>query len=177
MLGSINTRSGPRPTPLGPAGRSRPSPSPRRRIYLASAPEHRAFTAIFAALQSHPHVYDARTGDTGFIWPQVDPDWQAAHARHAAQLITDPEARRAARNNRRHVDWADVFIAVLPADHASFIAAGMALAAGKPAALYAAPQQLLPPDFMYGLFDSFHVSRRTLLRWLAALPASEKESA
>ncbi len=145
-----------------------------RRIYVASSwrnPEH---PFVVATLKQLGHeVYDfrnPRTGDTGFAWSEIDPEWLAWEPYPYRDALAHPIAQAGFASDFRAMEWADTFVLVLPCGRSAHLEAGWAIGAGKPTALLL-HEDKFEPELMYLMADLIACDFSEVADWLDALAA------
>lgn len=123
------------------------------KIYLATSWKNEVIIKELAALlREYGHEVDcfadASKGRYVFHFSEIGP----AHTLDAIQFLNDPRSRKAFLEDKKHIDWADLVIMVLPCGRSSHLEAGYAKGQGK--SLYILGE--FPPgefDVMYGFAD------------------------
>lgn len=106
------------------------------RIYVASSWRNAFQPDVVRDLRADGHeVYDFRnppTGVPGFVWSEIDPDWQDWSAkRYRRLLLTHPIAARGFITDLRGMQWADTCVLVLPCGRSAHLEAGWFTGQGK----------------------------------------------
>lgn len=106
------------------------------RIYAASSWRNALQPAIVTALRDAGHqVYDFRApfnGVPGFVWSQIDPEWQGWSARRYRELLTtSPIAAAGFISDLRGMQWADTCLLILPCGRSAHLEAGWFCGQGK----------------------------------------------
>jgi hypothetical protein len=123
------------------------------KIYLATSWKNEELIKELASLlRNYGHEVDcfadASTGRYVFHFSEIGP----AHSLDAIQFLSDPRSQKAFLEDKKHIDWADLIIMVLPCGKSSHLEAGYAKGCGK--LLYILGE--FPPgefDVMYGFAD------------------------
>lgn len=144
------------------------------KIYVASSWRNEEQPAVVAALRDQGHeVYDfknPREGDHGFHWQKVSVNWQQWTVPEYIGAIThDPIARAGFASDFDAMEWADVFVLVMPCGRSAHLEAGWAIGVGKPTCIYLPPGEPFDPELMYLLADNISPSMADLFAWLTAV--------
>lgn len=129
----------------------------KHKIYVASSWRNQYYPEVVEFLRAEGHeVYDFRnppSGDHGFKWECVDPDyrqWNAEIFRH--KLYNDAKAQRQLHNDIEAMQACDVCVLVLPCGRSAHTEAGWFAGSGKQVIAYIPEYD--EPELMYGLFHS-----------------------
>lgn len=148
-----------------------------RRIYLASSwrnPHQPAVVDLLRELGNE--VYDFRnpsSGDTGFSWSSIDPDWLGWEPVAFRNLLTThPVAYRGFMNDFKAMEWADTFVLLLPCGRSAHLEAGWAIGAGKPTCVVLHEEEF-EPELMYLLAPEIVTSTEDALVWVEGLRTPE----
>ena len=136
-----------------------------RKIYVASSWRNEFYPKVEEALRAAGHdVYDFRnppSGDEGFKWANVDPnymDWTPTEYRDKLKCSL---AERQFKNDIEAMKSCDTCILVLPCGRSAHTAAGWFAGAGKTVIAYVPTKQ--EPELMYKLFNAVVCTLEELL--------------
>ncbi len=105
------------------------------KIYVASSWRNKRQQAIVQRLRSVGHeVYDFRnpeSGNTGFHWSEIDPEWQQWTADEYRLALDKPVAQSGFACDFDAMQWADTCVLVLPCGRSAHIEAGWFVGAGR----------------------------------------------
>lgn len=122
----------------------------KHRIYVASSWRNRHQPRVVSDLREHGYeVYDFRhpePGSNGFAWSDIDPAWQSWSPAAFRDALDHPVAKEGFRRDFDAMQWADVFVLVLPCGRSAHLEAGWAIGAGKPTLICLAEGE---PELMY----------------------------
>ncbi len=137
-------------------------------IYVASSWRNEFYPSVVQALREAGHeVYDFRnppSGDEGFKWSSIDPnylDWEPAQYK---EQLSHPLAERQFKNDIEALQASDVCVLVLPCGRSAHTEAGWFAGAGKKVLVYMPIKQ--EPELMYKLFDGVCTSLEELVECL-----------
>ena len=142
------------------------------KIYLASSWKNEAEVRAWAeCLREEGHEVDAFCDDTTgrFVFPYSeigDPK-----ELDAINFLEDERSQKAFLEDKKHIDWADVVLLILPAGKSSHLEAGYAVGSGKTLIIW---QQTFPKgefDVMYGFADFITSSENDVCIFLRELDA------
>lgn len=126
-----------------------------RKIYVASSWRNEFYPGVVEALRAAGHdVYDFRnppSGDDGFKWANVDPnymDWTPTEYRDQLKCSL---AERQFKNDIEAMESCDTCVLVLPCGRSAHTEAGWFAGRGKKVIAYIPTKQ--EPELMYKLFD------------------------
>ena len=143
-----------------------------RRIYVASSwrnPIQPLAVEIFR--QMGHEVYDfrnPRTGDIGFAWSDIDPDWLAWRPRPYREALKHPIAQAGFVSDFDAMKWADTFVLLLPCGRSAHLEAGWATGQGKPTCIVL-HEDKFEPELMYLMADKIALTIEEACDWLDAL--------
>lgn len=101
-------------------------------------------------------VYDFRyppSGDGGFKWGNVDPNYMDWTPQEYRQQLSCHQAERQFKNDIEAMESCDVCVLVLPCGRSAHTEAGWFAGKGKKVIAYIPTKQ--EPELMYNLFDGF----------------------
>ena len=127
-----------------------------RRIYVASSWHNGYQHSVVKTLRLAGHeVYDFKNpnpNDTGgFHWSEIDPAWKEWTQQQFAAGLEHDIAKAGFESDFAAMQWADVFVLVLPCGRSAHLEAGWASGRGKPVIVYI-PEKC-EPELMYKLTD------------------------
>ena len=124
------------------------------RIYVASSWRNRFQPEIVLALRKLGHeVYDFRRPGLpggGFNWSKIDEGWRDWSVEEYIESLDHPEAVAGFNRDYEAMQWADVFVLVMPCGRSAHLEAGWAVGRGKPTCILLADQSF-QPELMYKL--------------------------
>lgn len=136
-----------------------------RKIYVASSWRNEFYPKVVDALRAAGHdVYDFRnppSGDEGFKWANVDPnymDWTPTEYRNQLKCSL---AERQFKNDIEAMKSCDTCVLVLPCGRSAHTEAGWFAGAGKTVIAYVPTKQ--EPELMYKLFNAVVCTLEELL--------------
>ena len=134
-------------------------------IYVASSWRNEHYPEVVNRLrEAGLNVYDFRnppSGDPGFKWVNVDPnymDWTPAEYR---DMLQHPKAMRQFDNDIKAMEACDACVLVLPCGRSAHTEAGWFAGRGKKVLAYIPEKQ--EPELMYKLFDGVCCSIEELI--------------
>lgn len=105
------------------------------KIYVASSWRNEKQGAVVDSLRREGYeVYDfksPRAGDAGFHWSNIDPDWQLWTPKKYRECLNDPIAEAGFKSDFDAMQWADVFVGVMPFGRSASLEMGWAAGHGK----------------------------------------------
>jgi len=124
-------------------------------IYVASSWRNQRQPVIVNTLRHEGHdVYDFRSPDDddhGFHWSEIDPCWQVwtmdEYRRH---LCKSPLAEHGFNTDFAAMEWADVFLGVMPFGRSASMEMGWGAGQGKRTILLLSDAE---PELMVKMFD------------------------
>ena len=124
------------------------------KIYVASSWRNGLQPGVVIALRKLGHeVYDFRrpglSGD-GFSWSKIDVDWRDWSVGEYIESLDHPEAIAGFNSDFEAMQWADVFVLVMPCGRSAHLEAGWAVGRGKPTCILLGDQPF-EPELMYRL--------------------------
>lgn len=136
-----------------------------RNIYVASSWRNEFYPKVVDALRAAGHnVYDFRnppSGDDGFKWANVDPnymDWTPTEYRDQLKCSL---AERQFKNDIEAMKSCDTCVLVLPCGRSAHTEAGWFAGVGKTVIAYVPTKQ--EPELMYKLFNTVVCTLEELL--------------
>lgn len=134
-------------------------------IYVASSWRNEYYTSVVVALRRAGHnVYDFRhppSGDPGFKWGNVDPDYMEWTPQEYRERLHDHRAERQFANDIEAMSQCDTCVLVLPCGRSAHTEAGWFAGKGKKVVVYIPVRQ--EPELMYKLFSAIACSEEELL--------------
>ena len=134
-------------------------------IYVASSWRNEHYPEVVNRLrEAGLNVYDFRnppSGDPGFKWVNVDPnymDWTPAEYR---DMLQHPKAMRQFDNDIKAMEACDACVLVLPCGRSAHTEAGWFAGRGKKVLAYIPEKQ--EPELMYKIFDGVCCSIEELI--------------
>jgi hypothetical protein len=142
-------------------------------VYVASSWRNTFQPAVIHTLKAAgiPH-YDFRhpeSGDNGFAWSEIDPDWQQWTPDQYVKQLDHPLAVDGFGRDFAAMDKADTFVLILPCGRSAHLELGWAIGAGKRTAILLDDRP--EPELMYKLVDHLSTSLFDLLDWLGVSDA------
>ena len=141
-----------------------------RKIYVASSWRCVEHPRIVSVLRNAGHdVYDFRnpkSGNRGFAWSEIDPDWLDWTPASFVKQLEDPIAQAGFALDKEALDWCDTCVLVLPCGRSAHLEAGYAIGQGKQTIFYLSPDRF-EPELMYLLGDKCVTTDDELLAALA----------
>ena len=105
------------------------------KIYVASSWRNEIQPYVVRGLRYHGHeVYDFKNpteGNKGFHWSEIDPDWQEWSKEKYRECLSHPLAESGFAKDFAAMQWANVFVGVLPFGRSASIEMGWAAGQGK----------------------------------------------
>jgi hypothetical protein len=127
----------------------------KHKIYVASSWRNEFYPEVLEALRNAGHdVYDFRnppSGDGGFKWSNVDPNYMEWTPQEYRQQLTCKQAERQFQNDIEAMESCDACIIVLPCGRSAHTEAGWFSGKGKKVIVYVPIKQ--EPELMYKLFN------------------------
>ena len=128
----------------------------KHKIYVASSWRNEFYPEGVEALREAGHdVYDFRnppSGDGGFKWSNVDPNYMDWTPEEYRQQLSCPQSERQFRNDIEAMLSCDACVLVLPCGRSAHTEAGWFAGKGKKVIAYIPTQQ--EPELMYKLFSA-----------------------
>lgn len=138
------------------------------KIYVASSWRNEFYPEVVRALREAGHdVYDFRnppSGDEGFKWANVDPDYMDWTPEEYRQQLGCPQAERQFKNDIEAMESCDACVLVLPCGRSAHTEAGWFAGKGKKVIAYIPTKQ--EPELMYNLFDGIACDLEELMSTL-----------
>ena len=126
-----------------------------KRIYVASSWRNEHYTEVVERLREAGfYVYDFRnppSGDPGFKWSKIDPEYMQWTVHRYRYMLTHPLAERQFKNDIKAMKSCDACVIVLPCGRSAHTEAGWFAGKGKRTIAYIPERQ--EPELMYKLFD------------------------
>lgn len=126
-----------------------------RKIYVASSWRNEFYPKVVEALRATGHdVYDFRnppSGDEGFKWANVDPNYMDWTPTEYRDQLNCSLAERQFKNDIEAMKSCDTCVLVLPCGRSAHTEAGWFAGSGKKVIAYIPTKQ--EPELMYKLFD------------------------
>lgn len=127
----------------------------KHKIYVASSWRNEFYPSVVETLRNDGHeVYDFRnppTGDEGFKWGNVDPDYMDWTPQEYREQLSCQQAERQFKNDIEAMHSCDACVLVLPCGRSAHTEAGWFAGKGKKVIAYIPTKQ--EPELMYKLFD------------------------
>ncbi len=124
------------------------------KIYVASSWRNNIQPDVVKALRDAGHqVYDFKNpeeGKGGFHWSQIDPNWESWTPARYRDFLSHPIARAGYKCDLEHMEWADVFVGVMPFGRSASLEMGWAAGKGKKTVLLL---QNGEPELMVKMID------------------------
>ena len=124
------------------------------KIYVASSWRNELQPHVVNYLRAHGHeVYDFRNpkeGDNGFHWSEIDPEWQWWTPEKYRECLSHPVAEKGFKSDFDAMEWADVFVGVMPFGRSASIEMGWASGQKKKTILLLDDGE---PELMVKCFD------------------------
>lgn len=138
------------------------------RVYVASSWRNEDQPAVVSTLRAASHeVYDFRNpepGDHGFDWAEIDPDWQNWTSAEFLKGLDHPAAQRGFKLDRCAMQWAEVFLLLLPCGRSAHLELGWAVGARKITVVLLNDE--CEPELMYKLVDHICVDLAEVVAFL-----------
>ena len=138
------------------------------RIYVASSWRNEFYPEVVAKLREAGHeVYDFRnppSGDAGFKWSAVSPDYMEWTPSQYRDMLGHPKAVRQFHNDIMAMQACDTCVLVLPCGRSAHTEAGWFAGRGKRTIAYIPEKQ--EPELMYKLFSAVCCSMEELINAL-----------
>lgn len=135
------------------------------KIYVASSWRNEYYPGVVDSLRKAGYyVYDFRnppSGDPGFKWGNVDPNYMDWRPEEYRDNLSHPMAERQFNNDIEAMEDCDTCVLVLPCGRSAHTEAGWF--AGKGKKVIAFIPQKEEPELMYKLFSSIATSLKELL--------------
>ncbi|MEM1026376.1 MAG: hypothetical protein AAGJ19_22085 [Myxococcota bacterium] len=134
------------------------------KIYVASSWRNFIQPAVVHTLRRGGHdVYDFRNPpqQAGFGWEEIASDWQSWTVDQYRKSLRHPRALEGFAMDRKHVEWCDRLVLVLPCGRSAHLEAGVAVGLGKP--VDAVILEPCEPELMYLWFDRIIGSMNELM--------------
>lgn len=120
------------------------------KIYAASSWRNVLQPSLVDHLRLAGHeVYDFRnpgSGDKGFSWSEIDPEWKAWDRSVFREKLLHPIAERGFQNDWGAMEWAEAGVLIMPCGRSAHIEAGYFVGAKKPLFILLADGE---PELMY----------------------------
>ena len=124
-------------------------------IYVASSWRNGYFPEVVKRLREAGFdVYDFRnppSGDHGFKWGSIDPDYMEWSPEKYREMLQHPYAQRQFGNDIKAMEACNACVLVLPCGRSAHTEAGWFAGRGKKVLVYIPEKQ--EPELMYKLFD------------------------
>ena len=137
----------------------------KHKIYVASSWRNEFYPEVVDALREAGHdVYDFRnppSGDDGFKWSNVDPNYMDWSPEEYRQQLSCPQAERQFKNDIEAMLSCNACVLVLPCGRSAHTEAGWFAGKGKRVIVYIPTKQ--EPELMYKLFDGVACSLNELI--------------
>ena len=125
-----------------------------KKIYVASSWRNEYYEGVVVKLREAGFdVYDFRnppSGDSGFKWEKVDPDYMNWTTHRYRYMLNHPLAERQFHNDIEAMNSCDACVIVLPCGRSAHTEAGWFAGKGKLTIAYIPEKQ--EPELMYKLF-------------------------
>ena len=127
-------------------------------IYVASSWRNLHQPRIVGLLREQGHlVYDFRhphTGDDGFSWHEVDPNWKSWDTRKFRGALSHPLAERGYQYDIDALDTSEVVVLLLPSGKSAHVEAGYAAGRGRVVIVHSPGPEYVEPELMYKMFNA-----------------------
>ena len=139
------------------------------KIYVASSWRNTQQPVVVQTLVNAGHqVYDFRhpaSGDHGFSWEQIDPQWQNWSSWDYRNALDHPMAQSGFKKDLAAMQWADACVLVLPCGRSAHLEAGwFAAQPDKSLAILLTDDDR--PELMYRLADLLALELEHVIDWL-----------
>lgn len=135
------------------------------KIYVASSWRNEFYPSVVSTLREAGHgVYDFRnppSGDPGFKWQNVDPEYMSWSPLDYRNNLKHPLAERQFNNDIEAMESCDTCVLVLPCGRSAHTEAGWFAGKGKKVIAYIPQKE--EPELMYKLFCGVATSLDELL--------------
>lgn len=135
------------------------------KIYLASSWRNVRQPGVLAALKAEGYdVYDFRhpaSGNEGFHWEGIDPDWQNwTPYQYVNHLMEHPVAASGFRLDWEAMQRADICVLLLPCGRSAHLEAGYFVGAGKELLILI---DKMEPELMYKMANGIYTELNDLI--------------
>jgi hypothetical protein len=128
------------------------------KIYVASSWKNTIQPSVVSFLRERGHeVFDFKNphGKKGFSWSLIAEGWKNWTHSEYIEALFHPEAESGFKNDFDAMNWADVFVLVLPCGASAHTEAGWAAGAGKLVLVVNLSIGGFEAELMYKTFDSY----------------------
>jgi len=140
------------------------------RVYVASSWRNEKQPRVVEALRRAGYdVYDFRkpvSGNDGFHWSTIDPDWKQWNSEQFRQALHHPIAKEGFQLDKNALDNCDACVLVLPCGRSAHLEAGYAIGQGKPTAILLETGE---PELMYKLSGNLYLTISGITDFLKTL--------
>lgn len=138
------------------------------KIYLASSWRNDYQPELCLKLMDWGHeIYDfrnPRTGENGFHWSEIDPNWELWRPEDFEAALKTPLAEHGFRLDMEGLEWCDACVLLLPCGRSAHLEAGWCIGQGKPTFILSLEQN--EPELMYKMATGFYYSLTELKKGL-----------
>lgn len=146
------------------------------KIYVASSWRNAAQPWVVSELRNAGHdVYDFRNpeeNNSGFHWSDIDKDWTLWTPEQYRVALNHPLARQGYKMDITAMEWADVFVGVMPFGRSASLEMGWAAGKGKKTILLLENGE---PELMVKMLDHICCSLSEVLRLVNLMGTYKKE--
>lgn len=107
----------------------------KKKIYVASSWRNEKQQEVVRYLRSRGHeVYDFKNpfpGDNGFGWRDINPNWENWTNEEYIEALQHPLAESGFNSDFEAMNWADIFVLVLPCGRSAHLELGWACGSGR----------------------------------------------
>lgn len=135
-----------------------------RKIYIASSWKNADFLfAIASELEQGGHQVDLFCDELSGRYVFDYRELKNYQNMHAITFLQQPKVRRAFKEDKKWIDWADCVVLVLPCGRSAHLEAGYAVGKGKKLYIFAGDFPMGEFDVMYGFADGLYTGLADLL--------------
>lgn len=136
-----------------------------KKIYVASSWRNEHQEILVNQLREMEYdVYDYKhpNGDAGFMWSNIDEDWQNWSMEEYRENLKNDYAQFGFNRDFDAMKDADICVLCLPCGRSAHLEAGWIKGAGKKVIAYIPSGVIIEPELMYNMLDGIALSVRDL---------------
>lgn len=141
------------------------------KIYLASSWRNKFQPNALVTLRNAGYkVYDFRNpaiGNHGFSWAKIDQGWMQWTPAQFRDALRNFDVGQGFRADWQAMEWAEVFVLLLPCGKSAHLELGWAVGAGKPTIIWMPERS--EPELMYKMVDHICLTSKEVLEALEAV--------